>query len=129
MGMYTEVLLKAEVKESATKVDLDVLDYMFGKRTEKPEQLPEHKFFSLPRWDCIGKISSFYHIPGVSNFVFKEKGYNSYYIFSRSDIKNYDGEVEAFFDWAKTVLTPATGKVLGWSWYEEDDQPTLILVD
>ena len=120
MGMYTEILVKADVNISEiSETDLTVINYLFGQG-EKPCSLPSHKFFTLHRWEFIGKSSSFYHHPrAISNF-------EDSYIFSRSDLKNYDDEIENFFDWFRPLTTAEEGQCIGYSWYEEDAAPTLV---
>lgn len=128
MGMYTEVLVKARLSNEAAKDDLiiSVIRYLFSGG-EKPETLPEHDFFKTDRWDHIGNSCSFYHHPAVICSHHNEYGGN--YIFSRSDLKNYDGEVQAFFDWLKPFCDAEPGECIGYSWYEEELAPTLIFKD
>lgn len=122
MGMYTEILVKADVNlTEINDTDRAVLNYLFGEG-EKPAVLPEHRFFKLPRWEYIGQCSSFYHHPKALNNFDISYGY----IFSRSDLKNYDGEISAFFDWFSPLTTAEPGKCIGYSWYEENDGPELI---
>ena len=128
MGMYTEFLLKAEVKENVSQDIIEILEYLFGEGNE-PKTFPDHPFFECSRWDCVGHMSSFYHIPWYSSKIDNGNALGTYYIFSRSDLKNYEGEIEKFLDWAQPYLKPATGNVLGWTWYEENDGPTLIVCD
>lgn len=127
MGMYTELVLKCRVKESAPSSVMAVINHLFCG-ADAPETLPTHPFFGLTRWHCIGGMSSFYHHPEVVNSVPKFDFTDSNYIFSRSDIKNYDGEIEAFIDWIKPYLENEEGECIGWSWYEEELQPTLIII-
>ena len=125
MGMYTEVLVKAEVNlQDTAKVNIDALQYLFGE-SSKPEVLPRHKFFTLPRWGAIGHGCSFYHVPFPTSRA--DIKYGTLHIFSRSDFKSYDGEAEAFFDWLLTFAKSSTGKCIGWIWYEEWDTPKLVL--
>lgn len=127
MGMYTELVLKCRIKENSPDSVKAVINHLFCS-ADAPETLPEHPFFGLTRWHCIGGMSSFYHHPEVVNSVPKFDFTDSNYIFSRSDIKNYDGEIEAFIDWIKPYLENEEGECIGWSWYEEDLQPTLIII-
>lgn len=122
MGMYTEIMVKADVNlTELSDCDRSVLDYMFGGG-ERPDVLPDHAFFKLPRWDYIGQCSSFYHHPKAVNSFDQSYGY----IFSRSDLKNYDNEIAQFFNWFSPLTTAEPGKCIGYSWYEEDNVPTLI---
>lgn len=122
MGMYTEILIKADVNsKNLTKEAIDVLSFLFSNG-EEPDKLPDHYFFTLPRWHHVGRVSSFYHHPNPVNDISDD----GEYIFSRSDFKNYDGEIEAFFDWFRPLTSATEGKCIGYSWYEENDAPTLI---
>lgn len=120
MGMYTEIVIKACMKENLPEEVSKVLDYMF-RGGEKPDiYLPSHSFFKCPRWDFIGKGSSYYHVPASITF------YDEGYLFSRSDLKNYDDEINLFFDWINPYLEGLSGQCIGYLWYEEDTEPTLI---
>lgn len=123
MGMYTEILVKADVNvNNLSDTEKSVLNYLFNDG-DRPDSLPDHPFFTLDRWSQIGRMSSFCHHPKAVNSV-SDCGE---YIFSRSDIKNYNGEIEQFFDWFKPLTTARNGKCIGYKWYEEDDVPTLII--
>lgn len=128
MGMYTEILVKARLSDEAQKDELvmSVVKHLFNNGDE-PSSIPNHNFFTLPRWDQIGRMCSFYHHPRPVSSFYDE--YSSAYIFSRSDIKNYDGEIEAFFDWLKQHIDAEEGQCIGYSWYEEEISPTLIFKD
>lgn len=126
MGMYTELVLKCQIKGDAPKEVMDVIQYMFAGE-DKPAKLPEHEFFTLPHWYHIGNCSSFYHHPSVVNSCPKFDYCKEQYIFSRSDIKNYSGEIQAFLDWVKPYIDAMEGQCIGWTWYEEELQPTLII--
>ena len=127
MGMYTELVLKCQIKEDAPADVKSVIAHMFCG-DDAPEKLPDHPFFGLTRWYFIGSCSSFYHHPEVVNSCPKFDYTKSQYIFSRSDIKNYDGEIESFIDWLKPYIDAPEGQCIGWLWYEEEQQPTLIII-
>ena len=121
MGMYTEILIKADIKiDIPTKVH-EILTFLFTETdVDKPKDLPDHPFFKYDEWTLIGRCSSYYHIPTCLNFYEKE------YLFSRSDLKNYGNEIDLFFDWIDPYICAYEGKCIGYSWYEESDEPTLI---
>ncbi|MEN6533260.1 MAG: hypothetical protein ABFD89_06325 [Bryobacteraceae bacterium] len=123
MGMYTELLLKAQLKDEAPDSVRGVLRFLFNKGAE-PEELPNHPFFTLDRWSQIGRCSSAYHIPWTDSHYDEEYGY----IFSRSDLKNYSGEIDALLSWIAPYLRGEDGMCIGWSWYEESIQPTLLIL-
>jgi transposase InsO family protein len=41
-------------------------------------------------------------------------------------LKNYDNEIKHFIDWLTPYIDQEDGECIGWSWYEEDDKPTLL---
>ena len=52
MGMYTELILGAELIKETPKEVVDVLKYLteyeLGK--EEPKKIPNHEFFKSERW-------------------------------------------------------------------------------
>ena len=121
MGMYTELVLKTEVNTNLPMDVEAVLQHLFNG-ADAPETLPEHPFFNCGRWPFIGRSSSYYHVPWSTS------RYEENYIFSRSDLKNYDGEIAKFISWLTPYISELNGTCIGWSWYEEEDKPTLIIL-
>lgn len=121
MGMYTELLLKCNVKRDLPQDVKEALHYLFNSES-KPETLPDHPFFSLHRWKLIGSCGSYYHIPWSAS------RYAENCIFSRSDLKNYNGEIQMFASWLMPYLEEPEGKCIGWHWYEESEKPELIFM-
>ncbi|HMP91126.1 MAG TPA: hypothetical protein PJ991_13060 [Kiritimatiellia bacterium] len=120
MGMYTELVLKCEVRDNIEDNVRAVLEFLFNDGPE-PKETPDHEFFSCDRWQMIGRCSSYYHVP------FALSKYSEGHIFSRSDLKNYDNEIEKFISWIRPYLDLGRGSsVIGWSWCEEDESPTFI---
>ena len=119
MGMYTEIVIKCSIKENLPESIVSVLHYLFNNGDEVAE-LPNHPFFKCSRWRAVGSCSSFYHIPWA------DSKYSEDYLFSRSDLKNYDNEIALFFDWLDPYIEELTDKCVGWSWYEENDVPELV---
>jgi hypothetical protein len=104
------------------------LNHLF-RQGEEPESLPDHAFFKCPRWSLIGICSSFYHHPKAMSDYWTGHGDDDDrggYIFSRSDLKNYDGEIDHFLDWVMPYIDETEGHCIGWEWYEEDESPTLL---
>jgi len=126
--MYTELVLKCCINDDVPPEVKQVLKCLFS-HGEDPETLPDHPFFSLPRWEMIGRCSSFYHHPNAVNSYWTGFGNDDDrggHLFSRSDIKNYDGEIESFIDWLRPYIDEEDDQCIGWTWYEEESAPTLI---
>ena len=125
MGMYTELVFKASLPKTIPPDVRTVLEYLF-KEGPIPTPLPDHPFFDKERWLSIGRCCSAYHHGRVVNSWDEEPYSRSIKIFSRSDLKDYDEEIAAFIDWVRPYLDEPEEKCIGWSWYEEMDEPTLI---
>lgn len=124
MGMYTEAVIKVTFTErNLPDVVRSVLENLFNGG-DKPEELPEHPFFTTPRWEHIGNSSSYYHHPEA--VVSYNTSFGGIHLFARFDLKNYDGEIALFFDWVRPYIDQKQGECIGWSWYEEESSPTLI---
>lgn len=117
MGMYTEVFFRAEVDERAYRIIRDMADGV--------EFTFDHPLFSKPRVQNLFRGWSAY-FPGANHFEAEIETYGpsiARYISFRANLKNYDGEIEAFFDWVRPHVM--SEGFIGYSLYEEDRVPTL----
>ena len=132
MGMYTEIYVKAVLKENVDDNVINILKYMLGIDDVELEDLtiPSHSLFETERWHCMLRSGSYYHIPySVKLFEYNDISEN-YYLVVRSDFKNYQGEIGKFFDWIKQYLEQDYYKTfMGYSLYEEEYEPTLYYVE
>ena len=124
MGMYTKICLDLKFKENLPLEVVEALKVLVGEADGNlytRSDFPDHEFFNSNRWDFMLRCSSFYHTP----FSFAQLNYSDiskqYYLTSSSDFKNYDNEVELFFDFVKDYVKDG---YLGYSLYEEDIVPT-----
>lgn len=129
--MYTELLIKSDIIRELPENVKYILDFLFNPssnidiwdenmKIKLDISLPDHEFFKCERWDQIGRCNSYYHIPASCNF------FDGSYLFSRSDLKDYDNEINFFIDWVMPYLEEEEGKLLGWKWYEEWNEPEFI---
>lgn len=129
MGMYTEIFVRATVTSDNPQVR-NIIFGLFDEDATLPpnNELPQHPFFHKLRWQMIGCCSSFYHQPSATSRVFRTPSGISQdlYVCSRSDLKNYGEEIEAFFDWLAPYVEPG---FIGYSLYEEDTIPTIYIAD
>lgn len=129
MGMYTEIVCGFDLKKEAPEVVINALKWMMGD-IEKPAVLPEHELFGKDRVDLLFRCSSFYFGFSESHSAFKFNDISESWMLSvRANIKNYDGEIEAFFDWIRSYVDHGSGdretNFIGYSIYEEAAEPTL----
>lgn len=131
MGMYTEILFRAEMvqdwaEDPKVKLAIETLsgsDYPYVEDGQR-HLLPDHPFFDCPRWQSISRCESYYFPLGNHNgWVYDFQG--GYYWSFRANLKNYDGEIAQFFDWIDPYLRGLKGEFIGYSLYEEGDSPTL----
>lgn len=132
--MYTELILGAELHRDTPKQVIDVLKYLtdFELGKTEPKDLPEHEFFKCERWRFLFKMGSFYF--GVHNGSTKlwfDEVCDSWHISTRSNLKNYDGEIEKFLDWIKPYLSDGSGDRSFYAivTYEEAEEPTIYYLE
>lgn len=128
MGMYTELFVKVALKEDTPESIINIIQYLVGG-VELTADVGEHLLFTKPRWEFVLCSASYYHQPfTTTNFKYDDIA-KQWYLCSRSDLKDYDGEIEAFFDWLSPyVETSADKTFIGYSLYEEDSEPKLYFV-
>ena len=131
MSMYTEIYVKVVLKENVDDNVINILKYMLGIDDVELEDLtiPSHSLFTTNNWHYMLRSGGYYHIPYVvSLFEYNDISEN-YYLVVRSDFKNYQGEIEKFFDWIAPYIEKDGDKTfIGYSLYEEDDEPKLYYV-
>lgn len=125
MGMYTEIYVKVGLKEDTPKAVIDVLTYMMGESETCPSKLPGHELFTKGRWVFMLRCSSYYHIPMSVGSLWYDDIARQWFLVNRSDLKNYEGEIESFFDWISDYVEVLSDKkFIGYELYEEEDVPT-----
>lgn len=124
MGMYTELIFGAGLKKDTPENVIEVLKYMVGDTEEKPKDFP------LPEGRCerLFRGSSYYF--GVNEPLWKmwkdDIGEN-WVLSTRSNIKNYGGEIEAFLEWIKPYIDGGSGyrDMYAIVTYEEAESPDI----
>ena len=125
MGMYTELYISCELKELPNDVE-NVLNALFGDGNfDELDTLPDHPFFTCPRWSMVGGCSSYYFTPFALSKLHRDHT-GTLYLTSRSDLKNYHGEIKGFLDWIMPYIDACEGDHLGHFRYEEEETPTFI---
>ena len=128
MGMYTEVWFRAEIKPKHwSAVDL-AIEASEAWSNEPPH---DHPFFKTARWPMVFRGRSYY-FPQPGFFRWDQPvdhyGRDMRELAFQSSLKNYDFEIEAFFDWITPLTAAEPGGFLGYSLYEESNTPVLYHV-
>jgi hypothetical protein len=103
MGMYTEFVIAAKIKNDPTVVQ--ILNYMLNDGPA-PEKLPEHDFFKIKSWKLTLSIDSYY-FPGQTNSTFiKDDLHGSakeplYFLTVRCNLKNYYNDIDKAINCSK----------------------------
>lgn len=125
MGMYTKLSVDLSFKDNLPKEVVTALEVMTGRKSLEDideSHLPKHKLFETSRWDFMLCCCSYYHTPFSLTKLHYDDIAEHYYLTSSSDFKNYDDEVDLFFDFIKDYVEEG---FLGYSLYEEDEDPIL----
>jgi len=120
--MYTEIYVNAVVKDDPELIS--VIRYMLGQDVDTPK-LPDHALFQTERWGYMLTCSSYYFTPKSVGILEQDEITGKWSLISVSSFKNYDGEVERFFDWIAPHVDHAGRTMIGYSRYEEGDEPTI----
>lgn len=129
MGMYTEFHFNAELKKDAPKDVMDILRYMLRDgHTELPLDRPNHPFFQCDRWQGLFTGESAY-FPITNVRCINNDHFSSTVLNVRSNIKNYDCEIQKFLHWIQPYIDEGCDTLLGYYRYEEDVWPELIFID
>jgi len=121
MGMYTELVLAVELKADTPQ---DVIDTLMGMvQGYGINSNQDHLLFSTDRWQrMLNSGSAYFAGKPHSELVYDYYGCINLTI--RTNLKNYDGEIEHFLDWIKPYVYERG--FAGYKRYEECSEPTLI---
>lgn len=126
MGMYTELVLGVDLVRDTPEEVIDILKYMIEGELEDPEPtVPDHPLFKTDRWRIMLRCDSHY-FGGCSFSILDSPRYKGdvYKLSIRSNLKNYDSEIELFLNWLAPYIE--TRGFIGHMRYEAFDDPWLI---
>jgi hypothetical protein len=121
MGMYTEIYVNADLKENTPKEVLAVLSAICE------QEIGAAVLEGYPRrWLTLFSNGSRYAPSTWAASLTFNDYMGQWYLLGRGDIKNYEGEIEAFFKFIKPWCDDG---LVGYYRYEEDREPTLVYTD
>ena len=128
MGMYTALSLGVELKKDVPDYVTDVLRYMVGDTDGELVSHLDLKFFSqCPRWRMLLRCDSYYFDYQTQWTFFKDEISDTWFLSGVSNLKNYNNEIKEFLDWLSPFIHPSTCGFIGWTMYEEQWAPDLIM--
>ncbi|MCP4475432.1 MAG: hypothetical protein GY821_12870 [Gammaproteobacteria bacterium] len=121
MGMYTEIYVNTDLKEETPQEVIDVLTAMCNKdyTAECLKDKPE-------RWSYLFNNGSHFTPYTECGMITKDEINGGYSILAKGDIKNYENEIEKFFDYIKPWCDD---DFIGYFRYEESREPVLVFTD
>lgn len=131
MGIYTEFHFNVELNEdinTESNIVIQTLMFMLNQSIESnnPLMVSYHPFFKTPRWKNL-LISDSYYFPSDTHSTLRFDNISyQYYLNIKSNIKNYNYEIQKFVDWIMPYLNHDVGEFLGFYRLEETNIPTLI---
>ena len=126
MGMYTEIIFGAGLKENPPEDVVTVIQKMVNGE-ELDEQSPDHPFFKSERPWLLRSGGSYYFPGTVEPKFWFDTISNRWFLHFRTNIKNYDSEIEKFIDWIKPYIEQGVGErnFFAIVTYEEASEPTI----
>lgn len=128
--MYTEFIFASEIKKETPENIISILKNMTTGdiHYEDNIEIPDHEFFKCSRWKSLFRMDSYYFDGETMSKLTYDNISKSYYLTVRSNLKNYDGEIDKFLNFISTYLPHKIEEddLLGYSRYEESREPRLI---
>lgn len=130
MGMYTALVLDARLKDDTPPLVTNTLRYMIDESPRYPITPPDHELFGDTRWSWMLRGTSAYfpleRKPSLAAPFYYSRGNQGLPVLLSVgfSIKNYDNEIAFFLNW----LTPYIDEAIGWTMYEEDEMPTMLVI-
>ncbi|WP_195336955.1 hypothetical protein [Paraclostridium bifermentans] len=133
MGMYTEFVFSIELKEETPKNVIKILEFMADEsdniKYPYPKDLPKHEFFETDKWNILF-ISYSYNFGGISSSKLRVNDISkTYFLTTRSTIKESDQEIEKFLNWIKPYIKGYGHQFLGYKRIEGSEIPSVIYLD
>jgi hypothetical protein len=126
MGMYTELIFGASIKKDAPKEVINTLHYLVnGKKLY--EEVEIEKSVTDGRNVLNGGGSYYFGVcDGVAKMWFDDIR-NEWIVSSRTNIKNYESEIQTFLEWIKPFIDNGSGdrEMYAITIYEEQSEPTI----
>lgn len=122
--MYTELIFGATLKKDTPSQVIQALKYMLGEISEKPIDFP------LPEGRCEWLFQGGSYYFAINNPVKRmwlDDIDKQYHISTRSNIKNYNSEIQFFLEWIKPYLETGSGSrdLYAIVIHEEQSEPNL----
>ena len=120
MGMYTELIFGAELKESTSNDIIESLRYFIGESDVIPS-------FRLSGGRRLCRGSYYFGVNRPVNKMWFDDISKTYHVSIRCNLKNYQGEIQEFLEWIEPYIESGSGEreMYAIVMYEEDYEPKI----
>jgi len=101
MGHYTKLRFKAKLHDDTPENIINILDLLINKK-DYSQPSEEHQFFKCDRWQQL--FVSINWDENLQGGLFYKDRSNRWVIDLETEFKNYDLEIDHFFDWIKPFI-------------------------
>jgi len=132
MGMYTGLSLGIELRDDIPDDIVQVLSELVSGEYNPMGGSPAwakqvHPFFRTDRCLSLFHCDSYYFDYDTGWTFRKDHISETYFLSGVSNLKNYDNEIRKFLDWIAPYINESVHGFVGWTMYEEQWSPDLII--
>jgi hypothetical protein len=124
MGMYTEIYVNVDLKKETPEDVINVLKAMCGMEDSDEKVLEPYP----DRWNGLFYSGSYYTPNTRCHSLTYDNISNQWSLLGKGDIKNYEQEIQQFFEWIIPHVEGYSGDFIGYHRYEEQRVPTLVFL-
>lgn len=121
--MYTEIYVNVNLKRETPDDVLGVLMAMCGKLDPEASEKILEKYPS--RWCMLFSDCSYYTPRTHCKYIQFDEISQQWSLLGKGDIKNYEQEIQQFFEWIMPWIDACEGEFIGYKRYEEGNEPQL----
>ena len=131
MGMYTEIIFGAVLKENTPKLIIDTIKKLINNYEDIDNKTMKHPFFNSDRNWLLNSGGSYYFPGTIKPKFWFDNITNQWFLLFRTNIKNYDNEIEKFLDWIFPYISQGSGSRNFYAivTYEEQSIPTIYYLN
>lgn len=123
MSMYTEIYVNVDFAENVSQDIISTIEAMCNG-----DSASEYLKDKPKRWSYLFNNGSYYTpYTSCANLTYDTVS-RQYSLIGKGDIKNYNNEIEEFFEYIKPYVDNST-EFMGYYRYEETKEPTLVYVN
>ncbi len=110
MGMYTELIFGCALKLDTPQGVIGILQGLVKGELDNIKTMDDD-FFASERWGYLFRMSSYYFgVNEPQGKIWFDNIAKNWRISTRSNLKNYDNEIEKFLAWIKPYIEGGSGE-------------------